>query len=288
MKKKDTTNEHRERINEVLYHIYTNLSSKLTIEDLAKISSYSPFHFQRIFREITNKSVVTYIKEERLEWSANLLIFNPESTITNIAHTCGLKSSSTFTNEFKKYYDMTPSFWRKGGYKEYKEEKNEREEKEVDFSKIKIKNIDDIKIAYIRHLGYDKTIKNTWQKFLYLLKTQYNITNRNMIGFHHSNPNITLLKECRYGACIELEHEDIQPKGEIGTCNISGGLFATIRYQGEYNDVLHLYKKLYYEWLPSSEFEAVNGKAHVIYFKNHFIEEDEKFDIEFRLPVTYK
>jgi len=55
MKKKDTTNEHKERINEVLYHIYKHLSKKLTIEDLAKISSYSPFHFQRIFKEITNK-----------------------------------------------------------------------------------------------------------------------------------------------------------------------------------------------------------------------------------------
>jgi len=288
MKKKQTTSEHKERINEVLYHIYTNLSEKLTIEDLAKISSYSPFHFQRIFKEVTNSSVVTYIKSARLEWAANLLIFNPESTITDIAHTCGLKSSATFTNEFKKYYNTTPSLWRKGEYKTFKKLYKVKQNKEVDFSKIQIKKIDDIKIAYMRHQGYDKSIKNSWQKFLYLLETQYNIKNPKMLGFHHSNPIITSLKDCRYGACIELQDINIQPKGEIGSCNITGGLFATIRFQGEYNDVLYLYKKLYYEWLPSSEFEAVNGKAHVVYFKNHFIEEDGKFDIEFRIPVTYK
>lgn len=57
MKKTITNNEHKQRINEVQYHIYKYLSMKLTIEDLAKISSYSAFHFQRIFKEITSKSV---------------------------------------------------------------------------------------------------------------------------------------------------------------------------------------------------------------------------------------
>jgi len=288
MKKKYTQGEHKVRINEVLYHIYTNLSTKFSIEELAKISSYSPFHFQRIFKEITNKSVITYIKETRLEWAANLLIFNKESTITEIAHTCGLKSSATFTNEFKKYYNMTPSSWRKNGYKIHKNKETEDIQKEVNFEEIKIKKIDDIKIAYMRHLGYDSCIRDTWQKFLFLLEKQYDVINPKMIGFHHSNPSITSLKDCRYGACIQLDDNKIEPMGDISTGIIGGGLFATIKYQGEYNDVLYLYKKLYYEWLPSSEFEAVNGKAHVIYYKNHFVEENGKFDIEFRIPVTYK
>ena len=286
--KKFTKSEHKVRINEVLYHIYTNLSTKFTIEELARISSYSPFHFQRVFKDITNKSVIIYIKETRLEWAANLLIFNHESTITEIAHTCGLKSSATFANEFKKKYGMTPTAWRKDGYKIHKYDKILNKNKEVDFSTIEIKKMDDIKIAYMRHLGYNSCIKDTWQKFLFLLETQYRITKPKMIGFHHSNPSITSIKDCRYGACIELEEENIEPKGDIATGYISGGLFATIKYQGIYNDVLYLYKKLYYEWLPSSEFDAINGKAHVIYHKNHFIEEDGKFDIEFRIPVMYK
>lgn len=288
MKKKETKSEHKQRMNEVLYYIYSNLSSKLTIDDLAKISSYSAFHFQRIFKEVTNKSVISYIKDARLEWGANLLIFNPESTITQIAHICGLKSSATFTNEFKKYFGITPTSWRNGGYEKYKKENTSEVKKEVDFSKISIKKIDEINIAYIRHLGYDKSIKNTWQKFLYLLEDYYNIQEPEMIGFHHSNPNITSLEDCRYVACVNIENKKIEPKGDIGVCKISGGLYASIRYQGEYNDVLYLYKKLYHEWLPSSEFEAISSKAYVIYFKNHFIEEYENFDIEFRIPITYK
>lgn len=288
MKKKATTNEHKERINEVLYHIYKRLSDKLVISDLAKISSYSPFHFQRIFKEITNKSVVNYIRDLRLQWAANLLIFNPQSSITEIAFTCGFKSSATFTNEFKRYYNSTPTAWRNGEHKNYLKKDEEKDKKEIDFSKIKIKKLDEIKIAYMRHRGYDKTIKNMWQKFLYTLGDEFDIKNPTMIGFHHSNPNIISLEEYRYIACIKITNNKVQPKGDIGLCKISAGLYATIRYQGICEDVLTLYKNLYHKWLPSSDFEALSSSAHVLYYKNNYLEDDDTFDIEFRIPVRYK
>ena len=288
MKKKYTTNEHKQKINDVLYYIFENLASKLTIEELAIVSSYSPYHFQRIFKENTKQSVIEYIKDLRLQWSANLLIFNPNSTITEISYNCGFKSSATFSNEFKKHYNYTPTQWRKEGYEKYKLQQIGNE-KEIDFSEIKIKKLDSVSIAYMRHFGYDKTISDTWQKFLYLLEKDFDIHNPTMLGFHHSNPTITQLDKCRYIACIEIQDNiKIEPKGDIGLCNIDGGLYATIRHQGTYNDVLKLYTKIYHEWLPSSEFEALNSKAYTIYHKNHFTEEDGKFDVEFRIPITYK
>jgi len=288
MKKKFTNNEHKQKINDVLYYIFENLSSKLTIEELAVVSSYSPYHFQRIFKENTKQSVIEYIKELRLQWSANLLIFNPNSTVTEISFHCGFKSSATFTNEFKKFYGYTPTKWRKEGYEEYKLKQNDSKN-EIDFTQIKIKKLYSIPIAYMRHFGYDKTISNTWQKFLYLLEKDFDIINPEMLGFHHSNPTITQLDKCRYVACAKLkEGQHIESKGDIGLCNIEGGLYATIQHKGTYSDVLQLYTKIYHEWLPSSEFEAINSKAYTIYYKNHFTQEDGKFDLEFRIPVTYK
>jgi AraC family transcriptional regulator len=288
MKKTVTTNEHKQRINEVQYHIYKYLSMKLTIEDLAKISSYSAFHFQRIFKEITGKSVNTYIKDLRLHCAANLLVFNPKSAITNIAYECGFKSSATFSNEFKKLYNCSPNEWRNGKYKNHKPTEYELKEKEVDFSKIEIKKIPEIKIAYMRQLGFDKTIKNTWQKLLFLLEEEFNIKEPIMMAIHHSNPNITDIEEYRYIACVDLQDKKIEPKGDIGLCCIKGGLYATIRFQGKCEDALTLYQKLYYQWLPSSEFEAVESSASVLYYKNNYLDPDDEFDIEFRVPIRYK
>lgn len=288
MKKKETHNEHKQRINEVQYHINKYLSTKLLVEDLAKISSYSPFHFHRIFKDITGKNVNAYIKDLRLQWAANLLIFNPQSTITTIAFNCGFKSSATFTNEFKKFYNCTPNEWRKEKYKNFNTKEYDLKEKEVDFSKIEIKNIKPINIAYMRHRGYDNTIKDMWQKFLYQLEDFYGITNPTMHGFHHSNPNITSLEEYRYIACIDLENRKIKPKDDVGVCEIEGGLYATIRFQGVCEDALTLYKKIYHQWLPSSDYEALNSSANVLYYKNNYLNENDEFDIEFRVPVKYK
>jgi len=289
MKKKETKKEHRERINEVQYYIYRNLSNKLLIDDLAKVSSYSPYHFQRIFKEITKKSVTSYIKDLRLQWAANLLIFNPQSTVTDIAYNCGFKSSATFTNEFKKYYKYTPIEWRKSGFENYKANKYEiEEEKKVDFTKIEIKKLPSIDIAYMRHQGFDKTIKNVWQKFLFILEDELNIKNPTMMGVQHSNLNITSLEEYRYFACIDLKGQKIEPRGDIGICNIKAGLYATIEFEGICEDILTLYKKIYYEWLPSSKFEALNSSANILYHKNNYLDSKDEFNIEFRVPIKYK
>ncbi|WP_428025927.1 AraC family transcriptional regulator [Arcobacter sp.] len=288
MKKPDTNNEHRQRINEVQYHIYKYLSMKLTIEDLAKISSYSPYHFQRIFKEITGKSVTNYIKDLRLYCAANLLIFNPTSSITNIAYNCGFKSSATFSNEFKKAYNYSPNEWRKEKHKNHTPKEYELKERKIDFSKIEIKKIPETSIAYMRHMGFDKTIKKGWQKFLYLLEEEFDIKNPTMLAVHHSNPNITALEDYRYIACVDLEGKKIEPKGDIGLCSIKGGLYATIRFQGICEDVLTLYQKMYYQWIPSSEFEALEGSASVLYYKNNYLDPNDEFDIEFRVPVKYK
>lgn len=288
MKKKETKKEHRERINEVQYYIHSNLSDKLLIEELAKVSSYSSYHFQRIFKEITGKSVNTYIKDLRVQWAANLLVFNPQTTVCDIAHNCGFKSSATFSNEFKKHYDFTPIQWRKGEFKNYKPNKYKLEEKEVDFKNIKIKKLPSINIAYMRHQGFDKTIKTMWQKFLYLLEDEFDIKNPTMMGIQHSNLDITSFKDYRYFACIDLKKQKLEPKGDIGVCNIKAGLYATIRFQGICEDILTLYKKIYYEWLPKSEFEALNSSANVLYYKNNYLDPKDEFDIEFRVPIKYK
>ncbi|MCP4971134.1 MAG: AraC family transcriptional regulator [Arcobacter sp.] len=286
MKKISTINEHSEQMNEVIYYIHNNLSSKLLVKDLAEISSYSEFHFQRIFKEITNKSVAQYIKDLRLQCAANLLIFNPNSTITTIAYNCGFKSSATFSNEFKKYFSINPRQWRKDKDKLLKNY-NLENTNEVDFSKIEIKNIDEIRVAYMRHNGYNQTIKEIWERFLYVMKKDYNITSPKMIAFLHNNPDITSIEQCRYVVCANITDKRIKPKGDIGVCDISSGLYATIRYTGVYNDILYLYKKLYYEWLPNSKYEALASSAYIVHYKNHFLEKDGKFDIEFRMPISY-
>jgi len=55
------------RINNVLLFIDQNLDQELNLEYIAKIGNYSPFHFHRIFKAITNETINEYITRKRIE-----------------------------------------------------------------------------------------------------------------------------------------------------------------------------------------------------------------------------
>ncbi|MCV6606790.1 MAG: AraC family transcriptional regulator [Campylobacterales bacterium] len=293
--KQTTQKDHNENINRVLYTIFKDLSHPFKIEELAKISTYSSFHFQKIFKNIVGESVISYIKKARLEWSGNLLIFNPNSTITEIANSCGFASSATFTNEFKNHFNTTPSKWRKGDSKDYKDLCSKKSsdqlksilysEKKLPIPTVEIKSINPIKVAYIRHIGYNKTIKKPWQKLLSFLDYKYKIKAPTMIGLYHSNPDITPLEECRYVACVKIEKK-IFPTNEIGVMEIPGGLYGCCSFQGSYGDIIHLYRTLYYSWLGESSYRARNTPPFAIYNNNHFLD-DGVVDVEFFIPLEY-
>ena len=69
---------------------------------------------------------------------------------------------------------------------------------------------------------------------------------------------------------------------------IEESLCAVFHYEGVYGDATKLMVYIYNFWLPNSGYEAKTLPPYVIYHKNHFVEADGKFDIEFRIPITYK
>ena len=56
--------------------------------------------------------------------------------------------------------------------------------------------------------------------------------------------------------------------------------------QGRYGEVPNLIRHIYHTWLPGSGYEAKTLPPYIIYHKNHFLSSDERFDLDFYLPVT--
>ena len=50
-------NEYQKRIDKVLSYIEANLENKLSLTELAKVSSFSVYHFHRIFTGILGETV---------------------------------------------------------------------------------------------------------------------------------------------------------------------------------------------------------------------------------------
>ncbi|CZE48032.1 AraC family transcriptional regulator [Campylobacter geochelonis] len=96
-------------MDKILIFIRQNLDDEdLCIDKLSKISGYSKFHFQRMFKNYVGKNLVSYLRELRLERAAFLLKFS-QKRVQDIAINCGFKHTETFNRAFFKHYNLTPS-----------------------------------------------------------------------------------------------------------------------------------------------------------------------------------
>lgn len=60
-------NEQRARIHKALEYIENHLDQTLTLEHLAKWSTYSPSHFHRLFTEMLGETPADYVIGGRIE-----------------------------------------------------------------------------------------------------------------------------------------------------------------------------------------------------------------------------
>jgi AraC family transcriptional regulator len=102
-----------QRINNVLDFIESNLAEDLTLETLATVANFSPYHFHRIFAAIMREPLNQFIQRVRLERAAVQLLQYPDRSILEIAMDCGFSTASGFARAFKTRYNQSASTWRK-------------------------------------------------------------------------------------------------------------------------------------------------------------------------------
>ncbi len=107
----DKRQEYVAKFMEVCNYITDHLDEEINTDCLAEIAGFSKFHFSRLFKEFTGLSSHEYLTQRRLE-AAELLLANPDLSITEVAMQSGFNSLSTFTRVFKTEKDMTPSAFR--------------------------------------------------------------------------------------------------------------------------------------------------------------------------------
>ena len=288
--KKVTFEKRTKLANDVMNYIYKYIDTNINIDELSSELNISKFHLHRIFKDEFGKNIYESIKSIRLQKAANLLITNKFSTITDISKMTGYSSQTSFLRSFKQRFGMTPKEWKQGGYKEYSNkivEKISNNIKEIDFDiEPTIVKMPEIKGYYIRHKGYDKTIKQTWAKLQTWIYTN-DIKEYKQIALHHDNPIITPLEECQYIALAVLEEEEELKNLSLPTLIVPKGIYAKFSLSGKYGDIIKLIQWVYHSWLIESGYETTTNPSYTIYEKNHFLSLDGEFILDFYLPIKY-
>ena len=105
--------EYRQAVMKVQHYINLNLNGDVSLETLAGIANYSPFHFQKIFTEAVLETPKQYVIRLRLERAAHFIIIFPDLAIGEIATGCGFSSDSIFSRAFKNFYGISAEKFRK-------------------------------------------------------------------------------------------------------------------------------------------------------------------------------
>ncbi len=104
--------EYSEKFNVVMKYIDANYMYDISLDRLADVAGYSKYHFSRIFKQYNSMSYLQYINARRTK-AAELLLLDPNLSITDVAMQAGFKSLTTFNRIFKEIKHCTPTDFKK-------------------------------------------------------------------------------------------------------------------------------------------------------------------------------
>jgi AraC family transcriptional regulator len=277
-------------VNRVLDHIREHLADELSLETLAQVAAFSPFHFHRIFKEMTGENLRELVQRTRLETAASRLGWSQDDILV-VALEHGFASASAFTRAFRARFGETPSAWRKRGEAERKLCTAERNPgtasagacalhgsspardagEEESIMKVTVKNLPTFHIAYLRHVGpygAGGGIPATWMRLAKWASARDLWTpERVCLGLPLDDMMVTQPSKLRYDAAIVIP-EGLRVDGGVNVADVPGGKHATAEFRGSSLNVGRAWAELYGRWLPESgyqphetAFELYRGEA---------------------------
>lgn len=223
--------EHVKRILKVMAFIEENIDEDLNLVELAKVACYSPFHFHRVFQEVSGETIHSYAKRLRIERAASKLRYGKQA-ITMIALDANFETPSAFTKAFKQFTGSSPR-----NYRLLHAAVNEMTKKLKDLPMIKPvaieKSLPPFRLLFVRRCGnYTQTPSEAWETMMKFISENCLADSKiRYFGISHDNPEITSEDKLRYDAAI-LVSIDVKGKGEVGCRNLEGGKYAIFTHQG--------------------------------------------------------
>jgi AraC family transcriptional regulator len=287
MNRNQTTKDYQERMNRVLRYIETNLDGKLSLDTVAGVACFSPFHFHRIFQAFTGETLNAYVRRVRLEFAAHHLCHS-ERAVTDIALSVGYETPAAFTRAFSGYFSQSPTDFRKSHATALLPRMQlvvqpRMEEKDME---PEIRDMEPMPVIYVRRMGpYKDAAEAAWGTLCgYAFPKGLEGKDSRFIGVCYDDPDVTPEDKIRYEACITVDRE-VQPEGEIGVQTIDGGRYAVFLHEGPYEKLKDTYQAVYGQWVPGSGCKLREKPCFEVYLNSPDETPPEDLRTEICIPI---
>jgi AraC family transcriptional regulator len=277
------------RLNKALDHLDRHSTRRVSLEELAQVSGFAPFHFHRVFKSAFGQTPHEYGLRRRVYRAAFMLEHGDRRrTLTEIAHELGFSESSDFSRAFKAQFGVSPSEFRKqprrvSGPRPWKTLPRELVDNEDGFEAV-IAREAAMPVAYVRvHDPY-----GSWERGLAALHDlhawarQHAIAEQ-MIGASQDDPEITPRERCRYDWLLPINGSPpLRPP--IRRRVLPACLVARVRVAGDLAKCERVWEWLFRVWLPSSGYEPADSPA-----REHYLDGGRSiprwFDLTCVVPI---
>jgi len=284
-----TQDTYRHRILKVQLHIQEHLDEDLSLERLARIAHFSPFHFHRIFSALVGESVHDHVRRLRLE-SAAILLKTSDRPVTQIAFDTGYDTHESFSRAFRQMFGVSPSQFRAGQRPVPSTVSTGLQGEEISMSTsttadVHVRNVEPMRVAFVRHVGPYENVVLALQRFLHWAGQRGLFgPDTKVIGIGHDDPHITPADKLRFDCCVTVSKE-FQPEGEVGVQTVGGGEFAVLTHRGPYEKLGDCYRLLYGTWLPASGREPRHEPPFEVYHNSPGNTQPEDLLTEIYVPL---
>ncbi|MDD5264194.1 MAG: GyrI-like domain-containing protein [Candidatus Bipolaricaulis sp.] len=299
------------RVNRVMDYVRANLAGDLRLETLARVASFSPFHFHRVFKSVVGETLNDFIRRVRVSTAAMRLLSNPKLSITDVAVGCGYSSSAAFAREFRKAFDTSASEFRRGGRDAARKirqlERNDgqveskTEEDRADgppytsgnpssrrttmkFS-VEVKQMPEWNVIYARHVGAYNKIGEAFDRVFKWAGPRglVRFPETKSLAIYHDSPEVTDPSKLRSDACLTVP-SGTKVDGEIGTMKVPGGLFAVAHVEMDVTQFGEAWERLM-EWMPKSGYQPDDRMCYEMYLNDPDTHPEKKWLVDICEPI---
>ncbi|MFB9054140.1 GyrI-like domain-containing protein [Formosa undariae] len=296
--------DYKNRINRVFEYIDSNLESDLSLNTIAEIAFFSPFHFHRVFKFITRETLNEYVTRRRIEKSASDLL-HKNITTTEIAHQYGFSDNSSYSRTFKKYYGISPTGFIKENPNRHSKIRQLKSKNGQDYpdhekyicilnnlkkwiemnAKIKIKDTPKRTLASVTHVGING-IENAFETLTKwaIPKGLLNHPDAKMGRLFYDSFKVTAPDQVRMSIFLTT-HEPFDVAGEISKLTIEEGKCIV----GRFEITPHHFEKAWtslFLWMNENGYKKNSKNPFEIYQNDYRTHPENKFIVDLYIPIS--
>ena len=237
----------------VCQHIEAHLDEPISLDPLAAVACFSPFHF---FRALVGESVMEHVRRLRLERAALRLRSPGTVRVIDVALDAGHETHAAFTRAFRAMFGVAPSGFRRARRRPPARPPPAAAAKAhagPPGLTVRLERLPAIRVAFMRHVGPYAEVGPTFGRLLDWAGRRDLLADpaTPSFGLTWDDPDVTAPERLRYDACVAVP-ESVGAEGEVGIHLVPARECAAVTYRGPYEGLDDVYRWLCGAWPPRS------------------------------------